>query len=169
EAAQALSERTIAGLKQEIARLAGELAQANARLAMYDEILRARATPGVQIVAPSFTRRGRQLRYRFAVVKGGSAPRWFHGRLALLAWAGEQSLPIIADDDPAATLRIETHAIVEGKADLPEGFAPREAEIVIYDRRGREIARTSQPITEEDHAQEETQNATGGHGGEHGD
>jgi len=115
------------------------------RISMFESILEARKTSGVQILKANVRRVGdMQLEFNMALVKGGNYPRRVSGHVQLLAIDSEQhETPLLMDSgEDKLPYRMETHTFLHGTARWEAETAPKQFVAVLYNRGGDEIART---------------------------
>jgi len=136
-----MQKQTIAALRRELDTIQRKLDDAERELLFYKRVLNARKQPGLQIVQAEFRRSGEELTGRIALVKGGNRPRRMALKLRVRLRGSDGSIqPLFGD--AGLPLVVETHAVIVRRWKLPQGMEPKSVEVVVLDRKDREIART---------------------------
>jgi hypothetical protein len=145
EAMNDLKTEQIKSLQVTIDKQQSRIENLNGRMDMFESILQARKTSGVQMLKANVRKVGNsQVEYNLVLVKGGNYPRRVSGHIKLLAidaQQGETALLLNKDSDKL-NYRMETHTFLHGTARWEGEVKPVKFVAVLFDRHGREISRT---------------------------
>ncbi len=136
EALLAMRDSQIAAMQQQFADQQQQIEQLQARLALFNDVLAGRKVAGIHFLHAKASWQGQSIRYRLAIVKGKSYPRWVIGRLQFTL-SDKADHQIILQPPKAKNsgykIEMQEQAFIEGQLTWQQDWPPTQMTITLID------------------------------------